>query len=124
MTWEFMLKNQLQFKGNEGHSFETTSVPFDNYDSENNGWPEDGNCVVKGDFTFGVREHGLGEVSFHVTEIILQDAYADDNNPPEITIEENEDFFADWQVEFSDKIWPTQVQIWKEENGKPKIEVL
>ena len=115
MTWERILK------GNEGHSFVTTSVPFDNYDSKNNGWPEDGYCVVKWDFTFGVREHGLREVSFHVTEIILQDAYSDYN--PEITIKENEDFFADWQVEFSDKIWPMQVEIGKEKNGKPNIEV-
>ena len=121
MNWEFILKNQLQFKGNEGHSFETTSVSFDNYDSENNGWPEDGTCIVKWNFEFGVREHGLREIGFYVTEIILQ---SNDYNSDDITIKADEDFIGDWQVEFSDKIWPTQVHIWKEENEKPKIEVL
>jgi len=124
MTWEDIVKTQMRFKGNKGHKFETPDVEFNNYDSKKNGWPEDGRCIVKWSFSFGERPHGMREVGFHVYEIILQDAYADDNNPPEITIKENEDFFADWEVEFTDKIWPSQIDIYRERNGKPLIEVM
>jgi len=119
MSWETVLKFQSERFGGgmKGHSFETTGVSFDNYDSENNGWPEDGNCVVKWEFAFGVREHGIREFGFYVTEIILE---SDDGD---ITLNADEDFHANWDVEISDKIWPMDVQIWVKENDMARIDV-
>ena len=121
MAWEDIVKTQMRFKGNKGHNFETPDVEFDNYDSKNNGWPEDGTCIVKWSFSFGERGYGMREVGFHVSEIILQ---SDDSDNPEITIKVYEDFEYDWEVEFTDKIWPSQIDIHGERNGKPLIEVM
>ena len=107
--------------GMKGHSFETTGVPFDNYDSENNGWPEDGNCIVKWEFAFGVREGGIREFGFYVTEIILQ---SNDYDNDDITIKANEDFVANWDVEIQDKIWPSQLEISGKKNGMAEIDVI
>lgn len=128
MKWEEILKETYQSKrfggGQKGYRFETTGVEYHNYDSENNGWPEDGNCIVKWEFSFGVREHGIREFGFHVYEIILQDA--NDNNQPEITIKDRgpADFDATIDVESYDKIWPVLVEIHQKKNGVADIDVM
>ena len=122
MAWEDIIKTQMRFKGNKGYNFETPDVRFTNYDPEKNGWPDDGRCIVKWNFSFGEREHGMREVTFHVYEIILQ---PNDYDNPEVTIKVYDDFEYDWEVEFMDKIWPVQIEIHlSERNGKPLIEVI
>ena len=126
MTWEDILKDTYPSKrfggGQQGWQFETTNVSYNNYDSENNGWPEDGNCIVKWEFSFGVRDHGIREFGFWVYEIILQST---DNDIGDITIKESDnDFHAETDVDSYDKIWPTQVEIHSKKEGMADIEVL
>ena len=121
MSWTNVLKfNSSRFGGGmEGHAFETTDIPFNNYDSENNGWPEDGECIVKWEFSYGVREHGIREFGFFVTEIILQS-----NDNDDITITSSDDFEAEWLVQIQDKIWPSQVGIHAKKNDMADIDVM
>ena len=126
MVWENILKDTYPSKrfggGQKAWQFETTSVPYDNYDSENNGWPEDGNCIVKWEFSFGVRDHGIREFGFWVYEIILQST---DNDIGDITIKESDnDFHAETDVDSYDKIWPTQVEIHPKKGDYAEIEVM
>ena len=129
MSWEEVIKDTYPSKrfggGQSAERFVTTGVEYQNYDSKNNGWPEDGNCTVKWEFSFGVREHGIRDFGFYVYEIILQDAYASDNNPPEITITSNKDFYATIDVDSYDKIWPMLVEIHPpKEKGLADIDVM
>lgn len=114
MSWKNIMK------GNLGWEFETKNVQYDNYDSENNGWPEEGNCIVKWEFSFGKRDHGIREFGFYVYEIILQ---SNDYDTDDITITSKEHFFSDTDVDSYDKIWPTQVQIHSKQNGMADINV-
>jgi hypothetical protein len=119
MSW----KDIIKATGSSHPSFEfrTTNVPYNNYDSENNGWPEDGNCIVKWNFSFGQREHGIREFDFHVYEIILQST---DNDIGDITIKFDEDFHAEIDVESYDKIWPTQIEISQKQYDMAQIDVM
>jgi|6_EtaG_2_1085325.scaffolds.fasta_scaffold72492_2 hypothetical protein len=115
MSWKNIMKGNLSWE------FETPNVPFYNYDSENNGWPEDGKCIVKWNFSFGQRDHGIREFGFFVHEIILQ---SNDYDTDDITITSKEHFTANTDVESYDKIWPTHVDIDRKENDIAQIEVL
>jgi len=126
MTWENILKDTYPSKrfggGQQAWQFETKGVPYDNYDSENNGWPKDGHCIVKWEFSFGVRDHGIREFGFWVYEIILQST---DNDIGDITIKESDnDFHAETDVDSYDKIWPTQVEIHPKKDDYAEIEVM
>lgn len=124
MSWENIVKETFPSKrfggGQQGWQFETKNVQYDNYDSENNGWPEEGNCIVKWEFSFGKRDHGIREFGFYVYEIILQ---SNDYDTDDITITSKEHFFSDTDVDSYDKIWPTLVQIHSKQNGMADINV-
>ena len=127
MYWEEILKETYPSKrfggGQKAHRFKTTGVEYQNYDSKNNGWPEDGNCIVKWEFSFGVREHGIREFGFLVYEIILQ---SNDYDNDDVTIKDRNpaDFNATIDVDSYDKIWPMLVEIHPKKNGVADIDVM